>query len=407
MKNRIKILIPIIVLLVLFFGSFVMQTKYNTVIMNALTGHGAETLFLKQIAVLGTSFVFMNLLIGSIILCFGIMVFILIFVLFNRRRMEKRAKLKEDLLVLYQELILKSLEGEVITKEKFKKIRKICNNRFKRNILIDQIIDVALMMPEDALVKLRKLYFDLKLIKDTKRKLYSLKWHNKIKAMKELAHLDIRDYNEKIMKHINSKNDILRMEAQIAMVRLSNGSNAFSFLEHLTHPFSVWEQITLHELMVEANITPPYFGRWLVSDNYNVGMFCLRMMREYQQLKNVEDINNMLYHPDGEVVKLAIEVVGDLKVEPLSYTLKRIYKEVPYGTKIEILKSLGKIGNPKTIRFLQNVVDVEENTELQIEGVKSINGMGEIGQTQLKKMMDSDYKNYKIIIKHVLDKKIN
>jgi len=407
MKNRIKILIPIIVLLVLFFGSFVMQTKYNTVIMNALTGHGAETLFLKQLSVLGTSFAFMNLLIGSIVLCFGIMVSILVFVLFNRRRMEKRAKLKEDLLVIYQELILKSLEGEVITEEKFKEIRKISNNRFKRNILIDQIIDVALVMPEEALVKLKKLYFDLKLINDTKRKLYSLKWHNKIKAMKELAHLDIRDYNEKIMKHINSKNDILRMEAQIAMVRLSNGSNAFSFLEYLTHPFSVWEQITLHELMVEANITPPYFGRWLVSDNHSVGMFCLRMMREYQQLKNVEDLNNMLYHPDDEVVKLAIEVVGDLEVEPLSYTLKKIYKRVPYGSKIEIIKSLGKIGNEKTIRFLQNVVDVEEDTELQIEGVKAINGMGEKGQTQLKKMMNSDYKNYKIIIKHVLDKKIN
>jgi len=407
MKNRIKILIPIIVLLVLFFGSFVMQTKYNTVIMNALTGHGAETLFLKQLSVLGTSFAFMNLLIGSIVLCFGIMVSILVFVLFNRNRMEKRAKLKEDLLVIYQELILKSLEGEVVTEEKFKKIRKISNNRFKRNILIDQIIDVALVMPEEALVKLRKLYFDLKLINDTKRKLHSLKWHNKIKAMKELAHLDIRDYNQKIMKYVNTKNDILRMEAQIAMVRLSNGSNAFSFLENLTHPFSVWEQITLHELMVEANITPPYFGRWLVSDNHSVGMFCLRMMREYKQVKNVEDLNNMLYHPDGEVVKLAIEVVGDLQVEPLSYTLKRIYKEVPYTSKIEILKSLGKIGNQKTIRFLQNVVDVEEDTELQIEGVKAINGMGEKGQTQLKKMMDSDYKNYKIIIKHVLDKKIN
>jgi len=407
MKNRIKILIPIIVLLVLFFGSFVMQTKYNAVIMNALTGHGAETLFLKQLSVLGTSFAFMNLLIGSIVLCFGIMVSILVFVLFNRNRMEKRAKLKEELLVIYQELILKSLEGEVVTEEKFKKIRKICNNRFKRNILIDQIIDVALMMPEDALSKLRKLYFDLKLINDTKRKLRSLKWHNKIKAMKELAHLDIGEYNQKIMKHINSKNDILRMEAQIAMVRLSNESNAFSFLENLIHPFSVWEQITLHELMVEANITPPYFGRWLVSDNHSVGMFCLRMMREYQQLKNVEDLNNMLYHPNNEVVKLAIEVVGDLKIESLTHTLKKIYKEMPYSHKLEIVKSLRKIGSPNTIRFLQNVVDVENDTDLQIEGVKAINGMGEKGQTQLKKMMNSDYKNYKIIIKHVLDKKIN
>ena len=226
--------------------------------------------------------------------------------------------------------------------------------------------------------------------------------------MKELSHLSITDYNENLTKHINTKNDTLRMEAQIAMVRLSGAKKqAFSFLEHLTYPFSVWEQITLHELMVEANIDPPYFGRWLVSDNHSVGMFCLRMMREYQQLRHTEDLLNMLYHPSEKVVKLAIEVVGDLKIGPLASELKKIYKNEVYENQLEILRSLGKISDPKTIRFLQNVVDVEEDTELQIEGVKAIKNMGGFGEFQLKKMMDSDYKNYKIIIKHVLDKKIS
>ena len=97
MKHRIKILIPVVILTLLFIGSFIMQTKFNPVIMNAVTGHGAETLFLKQIVILGTSFAFMNLLIGSIVICFTAMILILFFVLFNRRRMEKRAKIKEEL----------------------------------------------------------------------------------------------------------------------------------------------------------------------------------------------------------------------------------------------------------------------------------------------------------------------
>jgi len=405
MRHKIKILIPVIIMTLLFIGSFIMQTQFNPVIMNAVTGHGAETLFLKQIVILGTSFAFMNLLIGSIVICFSAMVLILLFVLINRRRMEKRAKIKASLTEKYQTLILDAVDDKIITQVEFK---KICNSQFRRNILIDQIIDVALMMPKDVLAKLRKLYFHLGLIDDTKKKLYSRKWHKKVKALKELSHLEIIDYNEKVMKYINSNNDVLRMEAQIAMVRLSGAvEDAFSFLEHLTHPFSVWEQITLHELMVESKITPPYFGRWLVSDNHSVGMFCLRMMREYEQLKTIDDLNNMLYHPSEKVVKLAIEVVGDLNVEPLCSPLKKIYKTEPYENKVEIIKTLGKIANPKTIRFLQNVVDIEEDTELQIEGVKAIKNMGEVGDVQLKKMMDSDYKNYNIIIKHVLDKKIN
>ena len=81
MKDRLKILIPVIFIVFLFLVSFVMQTNFNTVIMKTLTGHGAETLFLKQIAILGTSFAFMNLLIGSIVICFTAMIVILAFVL--------------------------------------------------------------------------------------------------------------------------------------------------------------------------------------------------------------------------------------------------------------------------------------------------------------------------------------
>lgn len=405
MKDRIKILIPVLIVIFLFIISFVMQTRFNPVIMNALTGHGAETLFLKQIAILGTSFAFMNLLIGSIIICFSAMFIILIFVLLNRNRMERRDKIKSSLTEKYQEIILDAIENKIIDKKEFD---KICNSSFKREILINQIVDVALVMPEETVSKLRKLYIELDLIKISKRKLYSLKWHKKIQALKELSHLLITDYNNKITKYINSKNDILRMEAQIAMVRLSGAEkNAFSFLEHLTYPFSVWEQITLHELMIETDIDPPYFGKWLISDNHSVGMFCLRMMREYKQLKNLDDLNNMLYHPNEKVLKLAIEVVGDLKITELSSTLRKIYKNEPYENRLEIIKSLGKISDPKTIHFLQNVVDTENDTDIQIEGVKAIKNMGELGEAQLNKMLKSDYKNYKIIIKHVLDKKIN
>jgi len=59
------------------------------------------------------------------------------------------------------------------------------------------------------------------------------------------------------------------------------------------------------------------------------------------------------------------------------------------------------------MRFLQNVVDVEEDANLQIEAIKAIKNMGDDGKVRLEKMMNDDYKNYKIIIKHVLDDRIN
>jgi HEAT repeat protein len=225
--------------------------------------------------------------------------------------------------------------------------------------------------------------------------------------MKELSHLEIKSFNDIILKYVNAKNDTLRMEAQIAMVRLSDDENPFMFLEHLDHEFSTWEQITLHELMLEANIEPPDFSRWLISDNHDVGMFCLRMVREYKQIEHVEDLRNMLFHPNASVARFAIEIVGDLELDALSGELKKIYKDEPYYNKLEVVKSLGKMSNPKTIRFLQHVVDGEEDTQLQIEGVKAIRACGNEGQIALQKMLDSEYRDYKILIKHVLDNRIN
>lgn len=406
--RKLKIYVPIILLAILFVVSFILQSKYNRIILDGVNVHETEALFLKQIEVFGTSFMFLNLLIYSIILCFTVMFVVLVFVLINRRKMERRAKTKEKLEVVYQQLILDALEDKIIDANEFKKFKKICNNSFRKSILIDQIIDVALMMPNEQLTKLRKLYFDLGLTKETKRKLYSRHWHLKIKAMKELSHLEINNYNNKIVKYVNSKNDTLRMEAQIAMVRLSDETkNPFSFLSHLKQKFSLWEQITLHQLMIEGVVNVPDFGKWLDSKNESVAMFCLRMIREYGQVNNVDKISNLIYNGSEPLRKLAIEVAGDLKLGELSDALKKKYKYEVYEIELEIVKSLGKIAEPKTIQFLQYVVDSEDDTQLQIEAVKAIKNMGEVGETYLTKMLNSEYKNYNIVIKHVLDNRIN
>ena len=405
--RKFKLIVPIVLLSILFVVSFILQSKYSSLILENVNGGNVEGIVSKQFFILGSSFAFINILIGSIITCFVVIFFILVFVLVNRRKMEKRAKLESELTEIYQSKILDAVDDKEMNYDEMVEFKKICNNRFRKAILINQIIDVALMLPKDKLSKLREFYMIMGLFEETKRNLYSRHWHRKIKAMKELSHLEIKSHNDRILKYINAKNDTLRMEAQIAMVRLSDDENPFIFLEHLDHEFSTWEQITLHELMMESNMVVPDFSKWLVSDNHDVGMFCLRMTREYNQVGNVENLRNMLYHPNENVARFAIEVIGDLKVSALSADLKKIYKDEPYYNKLEVVKSLGKIGNPKTIQFLQHVVDGEEDTQLQIEGVKAIRNCDDIGVIALQKMLDSDYRDYKILIKHVLDNRIN
>lgn len=358
--------------------------------------------WLKRINYFGRSVVLVKglfiLIIGSILM----MIVLLIFILFNRTRMEKEEKLRQFLMEKYQGLIVDYLFGDNLSDE----FNTIASDKFRRQVLIDQIIDVSINLKGEAEAKLQKLYLNLGLDRDSVNRAYSGQWHKKIKGFRELAFMNIREANAEISRCLESKNDILRIEAQIAMVRL-NDDNPFEFLYHYERPFSLWEQITLYELLVQHEMKVPSFSQWLNSPNDTVVIFSLRMIREFKQVDSEKDVLKVLQHKSPEVRKTAIEVTGDLGMKQALKTLKKMYKNENYDNCLEILRSMVKMPDETMLGFLKMVLDKEDDIQLQIEATKGIQKMGEEGVRALVKIMESEYKNYNIIIRHVLDKRIN
>ncbi|HKK62475.1 MAG TPA: hypothetical protein VJ951_07940, partial [Bacteroidales bacterium] len=58
--------------------------------------------------------------------------------------------------------------------------------------------------------------------------------------------------------------------------------------------------------------------------------------------------------------------------------------------------------------FLNGVLDAEDDVRLQILATKAMENLDEPGVARLIKLMKSksEYKNYRIIIRHVLDRRI-
>jgi len=349
----------------------------------------------------GKSVALVNALIFTIIGSFITMIILLLVILLNRNRMEKEAKLRQYLLEQYQSLIIDYLFGNT-SSEAF---RKIASDDYRRQVLIDQMIDVSVNLKGDSEEKLMKLYMELNLDVDSLARTRSRKWHKKIKGFRELAFMGIRDGNDEMYKSLNSRNEILRMEAQIALVRLSD-ENHFDFLSQLKRPFSLWEQITLHDLIIQHEIPVPDFQKWLNSSNPTVVMFALRMIREFKQRHAEPEIRKVLLHRDQRVSRLAVEVAGDLDMRATLDTMKRMYKFQEYNNCLEIVKSMGKMPEQSMLGFLKLVLDKEDDVQLQIEAVKAIENMGEVGVQALVKVMKSEYKNYNIIVRHVLDRRI-
>jgi HEAT repeat protein len=360
-----------------------------------------DSRLLKRMNYFEKSSTLINALIIAILIYIATMIILLVVILLNRKRLEKEELLHQYLLEKYQGLIINYLFGSAGPEE----FQTIASDTYRRQVLIDQMIDVSINLKGEENHKLRSLYKLLGLDRDSIAKAHNYRWHKKIKGFRELAFMNIKDANAAIYKALNSSNEILRMEAQIALVRLSD-DNPFEFLSHLSSHFSLWEQITLHELIIQHNIPLPSFQKWLTSPNPTVVKFALRMIREFKQKESEAIVRETIMHPDPSVRQLAIQIAGDLEMRSTLETMKHMYKNQEYKACLEIIRSMGKMPHKSMIGFLKLVLDKEDDVQLQIEATKAIENIGEEGINVLVKLMDSEYKNYNIIIKHVLDRRI-
>ena len=410
-----KLMIFLTFFVLVTIGVFVLQTTVDSV---------NESWWMLEFSLFGKVFRAVHILIGFISTFISTMVVLLGIILFNRRRMEKRQKIKDELLVKYQELVVDYLylENDDV-KFAYRRLKELTNSKFKKQLLINQVVDVAKnLQPGDALDKIQILFYSLKLDKPTFRKIKHGPWHQKIKGIKEVCALSLADKRELFYKYANSKNDILRMEAQTGLVELSRfdeETNPFEFLTDLTLPFSRWEQIALHQVMVDRDISPPNFVEWLYSDNITITLFCLRMIKEYKQQDLLfgiatefeenttsEWVQNLAWHDDENVRQLAYEVMGDLKMVTELKEVRKLFKDETIDNKREMIRSMRKCADPTLTKFLKKIIDIEDDAEILVEGVRGIKDT-KGGKAELDKMLKDKYKNYNIIIKHVRDRKIN
>ncbi len=333
------------------------------------------------------------------------MIILLVFILFHRNQMESEERMRQELKEKYQSLLMDYLFNDDESAQTPNKISAIAADDFKRLILMEEMRDLIVNLSGDAADNLRKLYYRLNLDVDSRIKASSRKWHIKIKGFRELAFMNIKDANKEIVRCLHSNNSILRMEAQLAMVRL-NDEDRFSFLDHLQRPFTMWEQINVHEMIVNHNLEIPKFKRWLNSSNKTVVIFSMKMIRVFKQKEAWMEIVRLLDDKDPEIRNNAIFVLGELRIKQAVIPLKHHYKSEIYENLLEIVIALGRISDLSALRFLIMVIDKEDDVQLQIEAARAIRDMGDPGEKALDKLMHSDYKNYKIIIKHVLDKRI-
>ncbi len=336
----------------------------------------------------------------GILFFIGVMIVVLFIVLVlrsHRKRVDKqKQKIREGYQDTIAEYIFTEQEGSTIQLPDL-------DSKLKKQLLIDQIMQLYANLAGEISEKLRKLYLELGLDNESIRKVRSNQWHIRAKGFRELARMNIQAVNSEIERCLNSPNEVLRMEAQLAMIRLSS-EDPLKFLDILKQPFTAWEQLHVYDLIQRFQISPPDFSRWLDSSNESVIVFSIRMIRAFRQESAFDKLKVLLDHPCYEIREETFMTLGELGNPEGLVLLRNRYETESEPGRLEILKAIGKIPDDANIEFLKSVRD--QSIDLRLQAADALARIESYGIKGIENLLQGPDEDMQAIARHILENKI-
>ena len=159
----------------------------------------------------------------------------------------------------------------------------------------------------DARDRVLALYQDLNLDEDAFKKLKSWRWERISQGILELTEMEVGKAYPYIRKFINDRRGVIRKQAQLASVTLKKEGINY-FLDTARYRISEWQQLKLLEVLRNREeFEPPRFKAWLTSENRDVVLFALRLIRHYRQNDAESATLTLLKHRQEVVRSAALE----------------------------------------------------------------------------------------------------
>jgi predicted RNase H-related nuclease YkuK (DUF458 family) len=246
-----------------------------------------------------------------------------------------------------------------------KKIHKIVHNNTARQFVIDELIRGKKNFSGEVAEKIVSLYQDLKLKEYSLKKLSNKKtWYVKARGIQELYMMDQKDSLVKIYRNTNSKNDMVRTEAQMGVIHLT-GFKGLRFLDMISYPITEWQQVKLLQQLrfyPEKEDISAQIPKWLQSKNPSVVVFALKLANEYQIFSVRNDVINCLVHPDKQVRTEAINTIIRLADEKTASVLAGYFYKESFSNQLAILDALDTMATSEEEVFLSGLLDHENDT---------------------------------------------
>jgi hypothetical protein len=340
-----------------------------------------------------------------IVIYFSINLVIITFLVIASRlvkdfRSSRRAKYQ----MLYNEIIANFLFDDSDTTEVPAGLGAF-HSKFQRNIFIDELMKLSTDLAGEALDRLKQLYYNLGLDEDTMKKIESWRWHIRAKGYKEATRMEVYRAASKIEKYLNSKNEIIRSEAGLALIQL-NKQYPFEFLEKIQRPLTLWDQINIHTLINKNKIEIPDFGRWLQMNNLSVVLFAIRMIRVFEQTHNAPYILDLLDSKNCSIRKEAIRAIAQFGYIDAIYKLIEIYPFEKEENQLIILEAFRSIPDESTYELLIPILEGNSEHQFKMVAARALLASGAKGRAILQGLLAQADPHTQKVIHHVFDTRI-
>jgi hypothetical protein len=370
---------------------FSLNVSIYSSLYERITGFYHNSNYLYK-AVLFLSLLFLS---TTIILAFVILI-TRIYKSFNRRKLNKCREKCIDFIAEWAYSDRKENIPEPILKN--------LKNTKKRDMFTNELLSLHSNLVGESASKLVSLFHITGLKKYSIRKIHSFRWHIKAKGFAELVQMNIKDGNSHIAKYLYSKNENLRVEAQLAWLEL-NTEDPVSFFSNPRTELSDWWQLkALISLKKLENI--PDFGKWLEVPSRSVVQFSLRMCGIFKQFENIELVANKLNDKDVILRYEAIRALGKMALPLPIIPLQRLYHSEKTTNKAEIIKTLTMISDNLNLDFFEEVLINETNINLRLLCAKGLYSLGSSGIERLDLLLSGTDDLLKNIIYHSKDERI-
>lgn len=313
----------------------------------------------------------------------------------KKRTFFSQDRIKKSLELWISHVILSEEDEEVHIPPKFTKMFK---HPTARQYAIENLIINKRSFSGAVAGKIRDLYEKLGFRNDSVKKMKSSTWFIKAKGIQELAIMDQNDQLISIYRLTNSKNDLVRNEAQNAIIQWS-GFNGLRFLDVVTYEISEWQQIQLLTLLkgfVQEEM--PKLPGWLSSSNDTVVLFSLKLAETYQQFRVKEQVEACLTHANEKVRVQAVNTLAKIgDAESAAKLILQYYNESQQN-KINILNKLSAIATDAHLPFLTAELSGEDDF-LKLSAARAIGELNHFSVLEEKATEQPD--PYEYIFKHI------